>query len=216
MLSPRKGSRSRGGTRDLSTEAMLLANVGVVLAASGDLDEAEHALEESVRRGASARERHAASGTGSGHSGRSRWLDATTRRRGCASRRVLPWDARSATGGRSLTRSRTLRSWHWRRETRTQRERMLAESIAIEREAGDRLGLAGNLEVFARLAVAQGRPARACPPQRVRKRAPRVRGLRRVRGRVARSRAGRRPPPCRTRRGRIRRGVGAGMRDDVG
>ena len=38
---------------------------------------------------------------------------------------------------------------------------MLAESIAIEREAGDRLGLAGNLEVFARLAVAQGRPARA-------------------------------------------------------
>ncbi|MDQ3163356.1 MAG: tetratricopeptide repeat protein, partial [Actinomycetota bacterium] len=39
--------------------------------------------------------------------------------------------------------------------------RLLAESIAIERESGERLGLAANLEVYGRLAAAQDHPVRA-------------------------------------------------------
>lgn len=38
---------------------------------------------------------------------------------------------------------------------------LLAESVAIEREAGERLGLVANLDVYARLAYADGRHARA-------------------------------------------------------
>ncbi len=39
--------------------------------------------------------------------------------------------------------------------------RLLAESLAIERESGERLGLAANLEVYGRLAAAQGQLVRA-------------------------------------------------------
>ena len=39
--------------------------------------------------------------------------------------------------------------------------RLLAESVAIERESGERLGLAANLELYGRLAAAQDQPVRA-------------------------------------------------------
>ena len=93
---------------------------------------------------------------------------------------------------------------------------MLAESIAIEREAGDRLGLAGNLEVFARLADAQGRPARAARLNACASVLRESVGFDAFEVGWPDPDAARRPPPWRTRRGRIRRGVGAGMRDDVG
>ena len=63
-----------------------------------------------------------------------------------------------------------------RRRTRA----MLAESAAIEREAGDRLGLAGNLEMCARFASTRS-PGARLPPRGVRGRTPRVRGHRPVR-----------------------------------
>ena len=92
---------------------------------------------------------------------------------------------------------------------------MLAESIVIEREAGDRLGLAGNLEVFARLAA--HRVARHAPAVSTRVQAcsasPWASTRSRLVGPIPRRTS---PTPCRARRGSVRRGVGPGMRDDVG
>ena len=139
---------------------MLLANVGVVLAATGNLDEAEHAFEESV---------HAARRLGNLRSV-GNWLRALgsiSLARSDYAQARLRFDESLAVGRRLGDRWEIAHSLSnlalvaLEARDEDSARRMLAESIAIEREAGDRLGLAGNLEVFARLADAQGRPARA-------------------------------------------------------
>ena len=143
-----------------------------------------------------------ASGTGTSHSV-GNWLRAlgsTSLARhdyeggGLVSRRALPSGASSASRGASPTRSRTSRSWPRRRTTTTRPAGYLRRASRLSGKAGERLGLAANLEVYGRLADAQvSRPRRA--PVRVCERPPGGGGCRRVRALLARPRAGRHPAP---------------------
>ena len=131
-----------------------------MLAASGELDDAEQALEESVR---AARRLGNTRSVGN-------WLRAlgSISLARCDYAQARLCFEESLAVGRSLgdrwevahsLSNLALVAQEARQEDSARR--MLEESLAIEREAGDRLGLAGNLEVFAQRAAAQGLSARA-------------------------------------------------------
>ena len=145
---------------DLSLEAMLLFNVGMSRAWSGELDEGERAIEDGVRKA-----REAGNVTSVGN-----WLRAlgsiALARRDWAQARAhfdeslavgrelsQPWCISHSLSNLALVAEET-------HDYDTAR-RLLAESLAIERESGERLGLAANLEVYGRLAAAQGHLLRA-------------------------------------------------------
>ena len=145
---------------DLSTEAMLLFNVGMALAWRGDLDEAEHTIEESVR-GA----RRAGNVTSVGN-----WLRAL----GSVSLARHDYEGARPRFEESLALGREFgQPWcishslsnlalvAQEAHDHATARRLLEESIAMQRERRERLGLAANLEVFGRLAAAQGHTVRA-------------------------------------------------------
>ena len=145
---------------DLSTEAMLLFNVGLALAANGDLEGAERAIEESVR-GA----RRAGNVTSVGN-----WLRAlgSISLARCDYAQARPQFEKSLSFGRELGQpwciSHSLSNLALVAQEERDYEaarRLLAESLEIQRESGERLGLAANLEVYGRLAAAEGDPVRA-------------------------------------------------------
>ena len=145
---------------DRSTEAMLLFNVGLARAWRGELEEAERTIEESVR-GA----RRAGNVTSVGN-----WLRALgsiSLARGDYEE-ALPQFEQSLAVGRELDQPwcighslSNLALVAQEMDDHDTARRLLAESVSIEREAAERLGLAANLEVCARLADAEGLPARA-------------------------------------------------------
>ena len=145
---------------DLSTEAMLLFNVGMALAWRGDLDEAERTIEESVR-GA----RQAGNVTSVGN-----WLRAL----GSVSLARHDYEGARPRFEESLALGREFgQPWcishslsnlalvAQEAHDHATARRLLEESIAMQRERRERLGLAANLEVFGRLAAAQGHTVRA-------------------------------------------------------
>ncbi len=93
-------------------------------------------------------------------------------------------------------------------------ERLLDESLELERKGGHHGRVANSLEISAKLAAAQDRRRPRRSPVRSSKRPSRIDRRRSLRG-LARSRAARRPPPLRTRREGVRRGVGARRGDDT-
>jgi tetratricopeptide (TPR) repeat protein len=145
---------------DLSAEAGLLLNVGLAHGWRGELEEAECKIEESIH-GA----RRAGNVTSVGN-----WLRAlgsiSLARRDYA-QASLHFEQSLAVGrevGQPWCIAHTLSNLALVAQELHDHDaahRMLAESLAIERESGDRMGLAANLEVYARLAAAAGHSARA-------------------------------------------------------
>ena len=144
---------------DLWTEAMLLANAGVVLAALGELRKPTDAPRERAR-GASERQhpqRRQLAAVPRRHRARSPGLRAgTTTVRG--EPRRPPYVGRQLGDLASPVAPRPRRRGNGRSDRARQ---LLEESISIERGAGLRPGLAGSLEVAAKLAIDDGCLARA-------------------------------------------------------
>ena len=144
---------------DLSTEAMLLFNVGMALAWRGELDEAERAIEESV---CGARQ------AGNVTSVRNwlRALGSISLARDDYEGARLRFEESLALGresGQPWCISHSLELALVAQEARDQAaaRQLLAESVAMQREPRERLGLAANLEVYGRLAAAQDHLVRA-------------------------------------------------------
>ncbi len=157
---------------DLSTEVYATMPAGIVFAHRGEFDEAERLLEESVR-GARQLGNVRSVANWTGRSAESRWPGATTRRRAVSSRRASASTVRSAIRGGSLTRCRDLQFVSLELHDNDAARRLVAESLAIEREVGDRPGQLFDFEVLAALAAEEGRPVRAVRLVRVCERAPR-------------------------------------------
>ena len=146
---------------DLSTEVYATMPAGIVFAHRGEFDEAERLLEESVRAGRVSSGTSEASRTGAGRSAESRWPGATIRRRAVSSRRASASTVRSAIPwGISHSLSRLAVVFLELHDNDAAR-RLISESLAIEREVGDRPGQLFDIEVLAALAAEEGRPVRA-------------------------------------------------------
>ena len=202
---------------DPRSEAMLLFNVGMALAWRGELDEAERAIEESVREGASEPGTPPASGTGSGHSARSRWRGATTKR---ARRRFEESLAVGRELGQPWCISHSLSDLALVAHEDARRRHGAAAARGERRDRSGRVASGWDSRPTSRCTDGSRPrkviPVRAAPALRVRERPPRGGRRRPVRARLARSRAARSPASFGDRRGSVRRGVGGGTRADAG
>ena len=158
--SPRKASRSRGDTGDLSTEAYAATNAGRMCLPPGRTRRGRAPDRGERARGASAREhpqrRELDRALGGIALARGDYPQARALfEESLGIHRTLddPWGI-----SHSLSR---LALVSLEAHDNDAARRLVAESLAIEREVGDRLGQLFNFEVLAELAAADGRPARA-------------------------------------------------------